>query len=204
MAPLLIIAQFFLVGLLTLTAQEREITKAEFWEQFKRSRETTKDIPFRERVTVETAAEPTGPWQPYSSWTNECILPDRSRLVYTSGRTGEFLFIGKTSYTRLEHGGWITSSEPVPHISPPASHFAYSSPVVFKLKATGSSEQIEVVTSAGSFDRIGTDAKSYTYSFDNRSVLVKSVAIVHNGNNWLRRTEVFEYDADIKIEAPLK
>ena len=46
--------------------------------------------------------------------------------------------------------------------------------------------------------------QTFRFVPDTDGILFKHVSIGYNGRNWVRTTEVFEYDPAIKIEAPIQ
>jgi hypothetical protein len=205
---LLVLTAAAIVG----AAQDRTISHAELFAFMKRSDDATKISPYRKSITIETGEAPDGSWKPYSSMMEEIILPDRSRLTYKSGRQGEFLRIGKTIYAKENgHGPWERSPrEAEGWLVTPSSTPVFKGPIVDLtfVGSNGSNEngvtEIRVVSKPkpGS-PNLEKETLTYTYFFDEKGLLFKHESIAFNGTNWLRRTEIYEYDLSISIEVPV-
>lgn len=197
------------VGASAVIAQDRGITREQFQGYLSISREATGESPFRNRTVIVTSENPTGPWKPYSSWISEVVLPDRSHLAYTSGRVGEFIHIGKRSFSKQADGIWQESENTIRgSMSVPAARVAFGKPVVIYTETRShAGPELNIVTIIRRPDAnaqvLGKDTVTYTYSFDRNGVLIEFRSIAHNGYNWVRRTESFEYDSEIKIDAPI-
>ena len=187
-------------------AQSRTTTRAAFVEYMERSDGATKNSPYRRIITIESSDNANGNWAPFSSMVQECILPDRSRLVYRSGPQGEYIRIGKTQYGKESaNRGWVLSDkEAQGWIVTPSSTPGFNGPIIeyLILDPEKNGTVVKVISKPSDV----TDAKeswTYEYSFDDKGFLVRFRSIGYNGSRLTRRTEEFEYDPNIKIEAPI-
>lgn len=191
-------------------AQDAKIERLEFLDYLAISRNLTKDTPFRESTIIQTSYLPDRDWKPYSSWVAESVSPDRSYLSYKTGRQGDFVRIGKvlysreqpaSSWVRIEDDGkqWIYAR---PN---PASVPGFRGPLVnyhvLEKSVTGT---VIRVTSKPNELAESKDTLIYFYSFDRNGVLFRLESVGHNGRDFVRRTESYEYDPDINIEAPIR
>ena len=178
----------------------------------KRSFDQTKNGPFRTTTTVETGSSPTTPiWQAYSSWVIEVVPPDRSFLAYTSGRKGEFIRIGTERYTREDRKSeWVPDETGMRHSFPnPGSTIGINGPefeyynISSTVSAPDSTVYRVVKNPPPGTENFKNKIVTWTYWFNKEGIIYKHDAIGYNGFNWVRTTSVYEYDPDIKIEAPI-
>lgn len=200
------------VSISTLTAQESEITRADFLGLMKRSDDVTKASPHRIKATVETGMTLAGPWEPYSSMVEERVLPDRSYTVYTSRLRGETLRVGKVNYRKQRDGSWVRHPEEAQGwLVTPSSEPMFAGPVVEYWRIThnesteGKGTAVKVVSKPKvESPELATGTLTYVYYFDDKGVLYKHLSTAFNGKNWVKTTSVYEYDPKIKIEAPIE
>lgn len=202
---------FLFAGMYVITAQNRDPTMVDLIRTMAESEKITKTTPYRSVVTVETGEQPVGPWKPYSSWVAEAIFPDRHYLKYTSRGNGEYVTIGKDRYAKENDGEWIKSqAEAIRSVMNLATPRGFSSPPLsdfFRLSSRETGEQYSAIFKVVSRKKVGADAKETvqtTYWFDEKGIFVMQESVAYNGFNFVHRTERYEYDADIKIEVPIK
>src|SRR5688500_14670248 len=111
--------QIVLMGISSAVAQDTQITRADFEAFMRRSRDATKDITFRERVTGETSEFPVGSWKPYYVHVRESVYPDRYRLFIPGNPTLENIQIGNIGFSRKGADPWIRSEPGAPGIARP-------------------------------------------------------------------------------------
>lgn len=195
------------VNVFEVSAQKTGISNKDLVSYFQRSQKATGDGPFRNRTVIETGETHDGPWKPYSSWIYQVILPDRSHLQYTSGRVGEFIHIGERSFSMAANGGWTESKDTISgSTSSPSNPFrAFRGPVVVYTEDREGDMLRVTVTSKPSAEAEPSHTKTLThmYYFDSTGVLKREQSIGYNGSKWVRRTETFEYDPNIRIVAPI-
>lgn len=192
--------QVILIMVSTVAAQDRELTTAQVWAYFTRSQKETKDTPFRERVTGELSESPRGPWEPYSSYVRESVIPDRYRFVNGHTPNKETIQIGRVGYYRRDDGSWARSEPGAPGISRPATMPSFRD---YKCKVNENPPT--VLTCESKFKSVqDKDQPRWvnTFWFDESGILFKRESIVFNGRNWSRQLKLYEYDPSIRIEAP--
>lgn len=198
-----VILALAIVGNLTASAQSGKIDRDEFWNYLRRSQQVTGEISFRETVTVETGDSPDGPWQPYSSWISDGVFPDRTRILYTSRSSREYISIGKVSYSREDVSSpWIKRDKDPTIVGNVAGMFGFTEPVI-TVDVRDSSTVVKVVSKNKWFGEKGKDTQVNIYSFNAKGALVRSESVAFSGRNWLRRIENYQYDPDIRIEPPI-
>jgi hypothetical protein len=193
-------------------AQEKEITAEEFQAFLKKSIAVTKTSPYRKTVTVETGDSPRGSWKPYSSWVSEYVFPDRSHDRYASGSQGESIWIGNIFYRRSTDESWSASRKPTGlSVSSPSSLRGFGDRLVkFHITSTNAPEEnpAVIIREISKRKNAAADADErliyFSSWFFENGVLNKYENIGFNGRDWVRTTEIYEYDRNIRIEAPLK
>ena len=200
-----------IIGSAGVFGQDVESDRATIEAARKKSRELTRDASYRTTTKVETGASPTTTtWEPYSSWTIENVYPDRSHFRYTSFRTDEAIGIGLTRYTRQnENANWVRSEQKPPtSVNNPAAVIGLNGPMFQFYKAVNlSPDDAETVFRVVKKPDGVSPQKAiviWTFCLDKDGILYKHVSISYNGRNWVRTTEVYEYDQAIKIEAPIQ
>ena len=199
------------VGTSAVFGQDVSALRSELIAAMKGSFEKTKATPFRTRTKVEMGLTPTTQdWEPYSSGVIETILPDMSHFTFTSGRTGEYVRIGDTSFIRDEKGGWrshVTKSAWWSISNPAAALGLNGRSFEFYTESSGSNRNVKVYRVVKTQDTGAEDLEkrkiTWIFSFDKTGVLFEHESTGYNGRNWVRTTESFEYDPNIKIEAPI-
>lgn len=201
----------FCVSVIAAVGQETKVTRAEAYEYFRASGRQIAGASFRDTTNIFQGDTPNGPWKPYSSWINLVVPPDRSHLTYTSGRSGDFINIGRERYARANAAEpWVRADDGISNFT---SITVPSSPS----NVPGDDDTIISMTvektPAFSILRIVTAKKAATaekdkgfaeYFFDEKGILTKKNTVFHNGFWFVRRIEVYEYNPEIKIEAPIK
>jgi hypothetical protein len=192
--------------------QAMQAIRAKLVAAMKKSFDLTADASYRARTTVETGSSSTGKnWSPYSSWVIEGVFPDLFHLAYTSGRRGDFVWMGKTKYSSEEaNGDWLRTEEKIGR-SPqnPASAIGLSGPnfEFYDASAESGDSGVTVFRVVKNPVRDTADFEpkivTWTYWFDERGLLFKHDSIGYNGRNWVRTTENYEYDPTIKIDVPI-
>ena len=191
--------------------QDAGTLPSEFRAAMRKSFELTKDVSYRNNVTVEMGStSTTTEWQPYSSRVAAFSFPDRAHIIRTSRINGEFIQIGKVTYQTYQNGTWVRSEvQKDPSITNPAAGIGVGGPNFEFSKATpdspdGQATVFRIVKNpepgTKDFDK---QVLTWTYWFDDKGILYKHESIGYNGTNWVRTTEVYEYDPTIKIEAPI-
>jgi len=200
------------IGSSSIFGQDAESDRATIEAAMKRSREITKDASYRTVTKVETGTSPTTKeWEPYSSWRIENVYPDRTHFKYTSGRTGEWIGIGRVRYTRQqnEKDEWVQGEAPPPiWVNNPSAQIGLNGPVFKFYNAVGLASDAAVTVLRVVKEPDGTSPQKatvfWTFWFDKDGILFKHDSIGYNGRNWVRNTQMYEYDPTIKIEAPIK
>jgi hypothetical protein len=208
----LVVFVTYTIGVSAIIAQDGETARSQFFAKIKQSYALTKDSPIRNITTVETGdTSTTKDWKPYSSWIEELILPDRQHFKYTLRGSGEFIQIEKTKYHTDPQGHWTsTFEEGGPSLLNPASPrfgFADDSTVFSNISSEVPEKDVTVFRLMYKRKPVLEDPEKSifvkTFWFDERGVLFKEDVIGYNGRNWVRTTQNYEYDPNIRIEAPI-
>lgn len=200
-----------IIGPSVVFSQEAETLRSEFRAAMNKSAALTANASYRNRATVEMGSTPTtSEWQPYSSRVVEFAYPDSTHIVHTSRIKGEFIQIGKITYQTYQNGSWVQSevrkespvTNPAAAIGVGGPNFEFSKPS--SLASDGRATVFRIVKNPepGTKD-FETQVVTWTFWFDDTGILYKHDSIAYNGSNWVRTTEVYEYDPSIKIEAPI-
>ncbi len=195
--------QIILVGISSAVAQDRQITRAGFEAYMKRSREATKDTPFREKITGETGDLPAGPWKPHYDYFRVSVIPDRYRIVYPDGAIAETIQIGQVGYIKKVDGPWVRYEPGGPGVSRPAS-MPYFKNFNCRVGAENQTTLVTCVTKSKPRIDKDMDLNTNTFWFDGSGILFKRESIVFNSVSWSRHLVLYEYDPSISIEAPQK
>ena len=201
--------QLVILGVCAAGAQDSKIDRREFLDYLETSRQLTKSTSFRNLTTIQTSDYPDRSWKPYSSWIVESVFPDRSYLSYKTGRRGDFVRIGKYLYSKEQHSSpWVRTEDDgqkwasIP--SHPASIPGFKGPLVeFSISEKGETGTVVRVVSKPTSTAESKDTLTYIYSFDTQGALHSIESIGYNGRNFVRRIENYEYDPNIRIEAPI-
>jgi hypothetical protein len=187
-------------------AQDTEALRSEFRAAMNKSAALTANASYRNKATVEMGpTSSTTEWQPYSSRVVEFAYPDSNHIVYTSRIKGEFIQIGKVTFQTYQNGTWVKSEvRKESPITNPAAAIGVGGPN-FEFSRTNSDgfDVFRIINNPepGTKD-FEKQIVTWTFWFDAKGVLFKHDSIAYNGINWVRTTEVYEYDSTIKIEAP--
>lgn|GEM_PF-5138533 len=203
----------YIIGISAVIAQDGEGTRSQFLAQVKQSYGLTKDSPFRNITVVETGdTATTKDWKPYSSWVEGIIAPERLHFKYTSRGNGEFIQIEKTRYSIDPQGRWTRTVEErkLDRVNPasPRLGFANNSTTFYNISSELPEKNLTAFRLVSKREPELQDPEKsifiYTFWFDERGVLCKQDSIAYNGRNWVRTTQNYEYDLNIKIEAPIQ
>ncbi len=199
-----------LVGVSAAAAQEKVISLARLDGYFHQSERAYPNSPWSVRTIVELGESPTGPWESYSSWNYSVVPPDRAHLEYTSGRKGEFLYIGLLSYSKGDDGKWAISENTIKGsmVSPSAIRRFGDGEISYTQTRSGDIIAVTVISKpSADADLADTRNRTYVIYFADldivgRGVITGEESIVYNGTKWVRRTELYTFNPNIRIETP--
>ncbi|MEO7658522.1 MAG: hypothetical protein ABIV48_02810 [Pyrinomonadaceae bacterium] len=192
----------------------------EEWDRYQTiAQRILKDNPFRMKMTVETRPTEKDEWTFYSYQEIEEIRPDRSHTRVRAGYYEAVIWIGATSYSKRPNAGWIvrTPDAQASTIATVATVRDLSKPV-FEFSNLGvrylDGEQMTVLQMVRKVERLnlrnGTvdDFPSTTrYWFDKlgRYRRFENIHFTSSvpGPRFIRTRRDYEYDPNIKIEAPI-
>lgn len=207
-----VVIAIFTIGTSGVVAQDGDAARMQFFALVKQSYALTKDVPFRNVTIVETGdTATTKDWRPYSSWIEELIVPGRLHLKYTSRGVGEFIQVDKSKYILDSQGHWTSTNEErgLDRVNPasPRLGFADDSTVFYNISPEIPDKNVTafrlLYKRKPALDDPETSIFIKTFWFDPSGVLYKEDVIGYNGKNWVRTTQNYEYDPNIKIEAPI-
>lgn len=174
----------------------------------KASRELTRDVSFRTSIRISTGDSPTGSdWMPYSSMFVQSVYPDRAHLSYRTPTRRAFIRIGQVLYSREDPDSeWVRSESKdwvsIPN-NPAAALGIPSSSQFSTLVGDDGSITVRVITKRV-VDADEKQTKTSFFVFGSNGILSEHLSIGYNGWSFVRRIEDYEYDPNIKIEAPIK
>ncbi len=197
-----------LIGLSNASAQETEVSHKGLFDRLQQSLKTTGEGPFRTVTVIKRGQAATGPWKPFSSWIFEAVPPDRSRIRHTSGSKGLHINIGNRKFSKPDgKGKWVESvSDVPPSTGPPANpNVGFQGSVVnYTETRDGDAVTVQVVLKPNAAtEPSNPKTRTYIYYFDSKGVLIRKQLIFPDGTNWILRTDTYEYDPTIRIEAPI-
>ncbi len=211
---------FLLLGVGVARSQERSISEAEYNAANAKAYAVLQNAKFRETRKVDTRDSADLPWKPYSFTVDEHIKPDRSRTQITildRGQTEpqtDLIRIGETVYIKRPDGNWVedryrvaeagTNNPYAPRTINEYKHLGYDSNVSSEAtlfqKISRSEGVIENKTvKSVSVERLWVDKNGGILKRENES---SSEAI--KSLRFMRSTSIYEFDPNIKIEAPIK
>ena len=199
-----------LLGVAAAGAQERVISLADLDRYFQQSEKAYSNSPWSVRTIVEVGETPKGPWEDYSRWSYTVVPPDRTHLVYHSGSKSEFLHIGPLSYRRAEGGTWAISNDAIKGsmTSPTAARRFGDGVLNYTQSRTGNIIAV-TVTSRPSADSDPSDTRARIYvvyfsdvDIAGRGMITGEESIVHNGSKWVRTSNIYTFNSNIRIETP--
>lgn len=197
-------------GAAAAAAQEKAIGLADLDRYFQRSEKAYPNSPWSVRTVVEVGETPKGPWESYSGWTYTVVPPDRAHLVYSGGRKGEFLHIGPISYSHAEDGRWVISEDTIKgSLASPNAIRRFGDGVMSYTESRVGGVIAVTVTAKPSEGADPSDTCTRTYSIyfadldiAGRGVITGEESIAHNGTQWVRTTNTYTFNPNIRIEAP--
>jgi TonB family protein len=200
-----------LAGVIGSMAQEKPITLADLDRYFQQSAKVALNSPWSVRTVVDVGESPKGPWEDYSRWEYSVVPPDRAHLVYQSGRKGEFLHIGALSYSKAADGTWSLSENTIKGlITPPSSARSFGDGVISYSQSRSGGIIIVTVVSKPSADADPADTRNRTYiiyfadlDIAGRGMITGEESIIHNGSKWVRMTNIYSFDPNIRLEEPV-
>jgi TonB family protein len=200
-----------LVGVIGSMAQEKPITLADLDRYFQQSEKVAFNSPWSVRTVVNVGASPKGPWEDYSGWEYSVVPPDRAHLVYHSGRKGEFLHIGPLSYRKGEDGMWAISNDTIKgSMVSPANARRLGDGVISYTQSRSGGIIVVTVVSRPSADADPSDTRTRTYiiyfadlDIAGRGMITGEESIVHNGSKWVRTTNIYTFDPNIRLDEPV-
>lgn len=204
-AKMLLFVVVMLVGVPAAAAQEKVISLADLDRYYQQSEKASFKWPWSVRTTVEMADAPKGQWKPYSSWSYSVVPPDRAHLVYTSGRKGEFIHIGTISYSKADDGTWSRSDDTIkgPVVSPSAIKRFGDGVISYTESRSGDILVVTVISKpSAEADHLDPRTRTYISYFDHRGLITGEESVTHNSTNWVRTTNLYTFDPNIRIEAP--
>ena len=165
--------------------------------------------PHRVKITIESRATEESPWELYSSMTDEVASPTRRHVVQHFGPgtlRREYIYIDRQTYMKLlPDGPWQLLPD------------SYTGATVRQLGGVSSSAiderkdgNVVDTRSQGRLQVIRTgeivdlDTKTKEW-FDDSGRLIRTEVEQwnHDRKRFQRRTEEFQYDPTIKVEAPI-
>ena len=208
------------VGFLTFSlsgfalSQDNTPSPAELGRKVIQANRMLDSTPYREKMTVEKAKTLDEEWRPYSYQETEEIRPDKRHNKQHTGNRFESVTIGQTIYSRQGEGLWSVRTKLDP-VLPIATVVDISKPDVQISKPTiePSSEKVAVFESTTKVSKMllsngsvgeWTDTTKYWFDQKGRLLKIESVAYVPPQKGFIRTTRIFEYDPNIKIEAPIQ
>ena len=199
-----------LVGAASVGAQEKVISLADLDGYFQQSAKAYSNSPWSVRTVVEVGETPKGPWESYSGWTHTVVPPDRAHLAYSRGRKGEFLNIGPLSYRKAEDGTWSVTEDAIKRsLASPNTMRRFGDGVISYTQTRVGDIIAVTVTSKPSVGADPADTRTRTYviyfadlDIAGRGVITGEESIVHNGRKWVRTTNIYTFNPNIRIESP--
>lgn len=200
----------FCVNVVATIGQETKVTRSEAYEYFRASGRQTAGVSFKDTTNIFRGETSNGPWKPYSSWIVLFVLPDRAHLTYTSGRSGDFLSVGREQYARPNPAEpWVREKDAISNFSIPVPTNLSNLPgddgtiVSMTVEKMPGLSVLRIVR-AKNGATAEKDRRLAEFFFDEKGILTKKDTVGHNGFWFVRRVEVYEFDPAIKIEAPIK
>lgn len=193
-----------LFAALASPAQEKAISLADLDSYYLQAEKASFGWPWRVRTTVEVGDTPKGPWEDYSRASYTVVPPDRSRLVYHSGRTGEFLRIGPLSYSKAEDGTWtLSDAMEGPLVSPHAVRRFGDGVISYNRSRSGDIVVVTVISKPfADADPLDPRIRKYVSYFADGGVLTGDESVVHNGEKWVRTSNIYTFNPNIRIQSP--
>lgn len=171
------------------------------------ARKILSETPHRVKMTVEMRETADSKWELYSSQTQEVVGRDW-HLVQHTGLKLELIGIGDRTYQKQPDGGWQLRSEGSGYTGPTIRAVSpeVRSTVVGDKKDGG---KVVETRSESTFQVIRTGEvvdmeRRTTEEFDHKGRLIRVETEHFNfeRKKFQRRTEVYEYDPNIRIEVP--
>ena len=196
----------------TTETQEKKITDAEFKAVQKKSDDQTAGKNYRLKRSSKTYKRTDNSLSRYFNETVEYMLPDASRSVLENASAGEkptmteTIQIRENLYTRINNGSWQMSSnrnnsqtqisgDSVEHIYKGTVDLSGKKAVLYESKYTNK-------ISKGGRDFVTTTKVKNWFGTD--GVLLRTEEEIETPNTITRKVFEYEYNVNIKIEAPIK
>ncbi len=199
-------------GVLAATAQEKVISLTDVDRYYQQSEKASSNWPWSVRTTVLVGETPKGTWEDYSRSYYTVVPPDRSHLVYLSGRKGEFLQIGPLSYSKAEDGEWTMSNDTIkgPLVSPNAVRRFGDGVISYTESRTGDTIVVTVISRPfADADPLDPRTRTYISYFaadldieGRRGKITGDESIIHDGDKWVRTTNIYTFNPNIRIQSP--
>ncbi|HEY0458508.1 MAG TPA: hypothetical protein VGC97_05100 [Pyrinomonadaceae bacterium] len=158
---------------------------------------------YRRTMTTEVLDEKGATLKPKTTTVGESVPPDRHRYTTTFIKDGapqkrETIFIGKNIYVRENGGAWkLEESKQTESLA-----ISVSSAVILVEETTLNGQPVRVYEEKGNSYSNGDFVSKYWFTTEGE--LLKSEVESRKPNETSRTVTIYEYDANIKIEAPIK
>jgi hypothetical protein len=193
-------------------AQEKTISDAEFKAVLKKSEDKTRGKNYRLKRSSKTYNRADNSLMRYFSETTEFVLPDSSRSVLENVSAGEkptiteTVKVGDRMFSRINNGSWQTSGN---QIKPPTSVFTGEVEHIYKGEVKLGGTQVSLYESKYTSKTIkgGRDFVTVVKVknwFGADGVLLRTEEEIETPNSLTKKVLEYEYNVNVKIEAPIK
>jgi len=158
---------------------------------------------YRATITTEVFDEKGATLKPKYTRVSESVPPDRYRSTTTFVKDGapqkqEAIFIGEKIYVRENGGAWkLEESKQTERVA-----ISFTSAVKLVEETTLNGQPVRVYEEKGDSYSNGDFVSKYWFTIEGE--LLKSDQEIKKSNETSRTVTIYEYDANIKIEAPIK
>ena len=173
------------------------------------ARKLLSETPHRVKMTIEMRETPDSNWELYSSQTREVAGRDRWHLIQHTGLKLEIIRIGDRTYQKSPDGSWQSGGAGSGYTGPTVR--TISKPEIesvvnerkdgSKVVETTSRSKLQVIRTG---EPVAMDHKTKEW-FDEtgRLIRVETEHFNFERKKFQRVIEVYEYDPNIRIEAPI-
>lgn len=192
--------------------QEKKITDAEFKAVQKKSADQTAGKNYRLKKSSKTYKRTDNSLSRYFNETAEYLASGDSRSVLENAGAGEkpmlteTIRIGQKVYIRLNNGGWQTSTASTSTLQIPtydSIEHIYKGTVILggKTAVLYESKTVSKIIKGGRDFVTTTKAKNW---FTAAGILIKTEEEIETPNTVTQKVFEYEYNVNVKIEAPVK
>lgn len=202
-----LITLIVLLGIHGMYAQSSSMATEE---KRRNARKTLSETPHRVKMTVEMRETADSKWELYSSQTKEVAGRDRWHLTQHTGLKLELIAIGDRTYQKMPDGSWQLRSNEGGYTGPTVR--SVSKPVVEsnvvaektdggKVVETRSESKLQVIRTGEVVNMDHTTREGFDQ--EGRLISVETEHFNFERKKFQRVTELYEYDPNIRIEAPI-